>query len=573
MIHYNFNPFKLTIVRFVVVFSALIVLANSVILFYRATSTHKEEIKKAYIDAERLTKTVGDHIELTFLAVDVVLKRAVEKHQSNLLFGKNLTQDTQNNIISWVNETPQISAMLITDENGTITGIYRKLGYKPWMEGKISVVGEKYYAEHIDNYDSLYVGPQRSFIKNSPDFIVLSRRLNKLDGSFDGIVLAVVNNSYIKNFFGSIEKHKKTKLIVNHIDSSNLINPFSKSSAEYKEYLVKKDEVINLHKNGNDRNDITILKNDPEYSDDLRLYSFLQMPSVMMNISIIFYGEDILGGWKSDRFSDAIFYIIFLLFVLVIGFFSLELAKKVQKLRVSERRALAASKAKSDFLANMSHELRTPLNAIIGFSEMLTSEYFGKVNDKQKERLNDIHGCGNHLLSLINEVLDFSKGQAGKLEIKPEEVEFFRIVKEVVRIFEEKSEKENIKVINDVSKNLPYLFIDKRKIKQILINLISNAIKFCNEGGEVRIFSRINDKGNFEFIVKDNGIGMRKEDIPKALTAFGQVHQDLASGGTGLGLPLCKIFAELHDGTLKIDSEVGKGTTVTVELPQTNIID
>lgn len=545
-------------------FSALIVLANTVILVIRANSTHEEEMQNAVAVAERLTQTVGDYIELTFLAVDVVLKRAEEKHQSNLLFGKTLSQDTQNNIISWVNDTPQISAMLMANENGEISAIYRKRGYKSWMEGKENISMRGYFAHHIDNYDNLYVAPQQSFAKGSSDFTLLSRRLTKLDGSFDGVIVAVVSNRYIESFFESIERDKKTKLIVSHNSNGRTLISAGEKTNEggYNEYLDKAKKIKAK------KHEAIILQNDHKYSSRFRLYSFIEIPSVHMRISIISHGSDILKKWRAERLSDAIFFVIFLLFVFTIAFFSLELAKKVQKLKVSERRALAASKAKSDFLANMSHELRTPLNAIIGFSEMLTSEYFGSVNDKQKERLNDIHGCGNHLLSLINEVLDFSKGQADKLELRVEELEFHRLAREVTRLFEERASKDKITVINDVSKNLPYILVDKRKIKQILINLISNAIKFCKEGGEVRLFARVNEKGNFEFIVQDNGVGMNEEDIPKALTAFGQVHKDASIGGTGLGLPLCKIFAELHEGSLTIESELGKGTIITVELPK-----
>lgn len=585
MIHYNFNPFKLTIVKFVIIFSLIIVIANTFILAIRAVTTHQEVMGRAAMDSERVTTAIARYVELTFLAVDVVLKRAVEKHQSNLLFGSSLSKDTHNNIISWVNDTPQISAMLMADSGGKITAIYRKQNYKLWMDNRESIFGEPYFASHIDNYDSLYVGKSRSFVKGNMDFIVLSRRLNKLDGSFDGVIMAIVNNKYVESFFSSMEKNKQTKLILSHANGGDLLNPYSPLSDDNKSYANKKKQFLEEGDVFEEKGDSVVLdkfpsqpddvdgkvktySNDSSYSDGFRLYSFVDIPPVFMRVAVVSYGVDMLKEWKGDRLSDVIFFIIFVVFVFVVGFFSLELAKKVQKLRVSERKALAASKAKSDFLANMSHELRTPLNAIIGFSEMLTSEYFGSINDKQKERLNDIHGCGNHLLGLINEVLDFSKGQAGKLEVKAEELEFFRVVREVVRLFSERSGKESVTIENNVGKDLPYLFVDRRKIKQIMINLLSNAVKFSNEGGKVIVSAKVDEKNRFVITVEDSGIGMAQEDVPKALSAFGQVHQDSAIGGTGLGLPLCKIFAEIHGGDLVIDSELGRGTTVTVILPE-----
>jgi signal transduction histidine kinase len=315
------------------------------------------------------------------------------------------------------------------------------------------------------------------------------------------------------------------------------------------------------------KNKVFIKKISNSYDQKLRIYSFYELPTMPLQISLIFFGDDLLAAWKAERFSDLVFYIIFILFVAVVAFFSIELAKKVHKLRISEARALAASKAKSDFLANMSHELRTPLNAIIGFSEMLAEEYFGEVNPKQKERLKDIHGCGNHLLSVISDVLEFSKGQAGKMELNSENVTVKRLVDEVVRIFEDRIKLQGISIISNISAKAPVIFVDKRKIKQVLINLISNSVKFTESSGIIEVFSDVDETGNFILYVKDNGIGIDEADIPKAMSAFGQVHKDQTKGGTGLGLPLCKVFAELHGGDLEVTSKKNVGTIVTVTLP------
>ena len=569
------NPYRFAIVRFIILFSILIVSVNTVIIIYRGINRYHKEINSHKEEIESTTRALGDHIELTFLAVDVVLKRAAEKHRANLMFGRNLENDTENNIISWVDETPQISAMLMTNEYGEIKAIYRKKGYKLWMEGKEFVSSESYFKSHIDEIDTLYVDSQPSFEKNQGGFIILCRRLEKLDGSFDGIILAAVNIDYLLNFFQSIEKNRLTQIVINKLDENEMVyDPFSQSPAlaadakQFEDNQKFSQEFFGKQ----DSPKVVITKDKSEVDNKLRIYSFYQIPSIQLGLSLIFHGDDILQNWNSERLSDGILYIIFLLFVLVVAFFSVELAKQVAKLRASEKKALAASKAKSDFLANMSHELRTPLNAIIGFSEMLTTEYFGKVNEKQKERLKDIHGCGNHLLSLINDILEFSKGQAGKLEIRPEEVQISKVVNEVVRMFDERAKREGINIVTNASKALPYIFVDKRKIKQILINLISNSVKFTEKGDVITVAATINDRGEFVLSVKDSGIGMREEDIPKALSAFGQVHKDKMIGGTGLGLPLCKLFAELHQGSLDIKSKLGSGTEVTVTLPKKVIV-
>ncbi len=568
------SPYKFTIVRFIILFSVLIVAVNTVIIIYRGVNRYQKEITAQKDDIEAKTRAIGDHTELTFLAVDVVLKRAVEKHRSNLMFGTALQQDTENNIINWVDETPQISAMLITNEFGEIKAIYRKYGYKLWMEGKEFVNNEDYFKLHVDEIDALYVGRQNAFIRKShPGFIVLSRRLEKLDGSFDGVILAAVNIEYLLQFFGSLEKSSRSRMVISHLpDGTRMYDPFPSSEAQESKQFDENLVLSSGYTEGGEESGVILAKAESIADNDLRIYSFMALPAVQLQVSLMFHGSDILRNWDSERLSDAVLYIIFLLFVLVVAFFSIELAKQVTKLRISEKRALAASKAKSDFLANMSHELRTPLNAIIGFSEMLTTEYFGKINEKQRERIKDIHGCGNHLLALINDILEFSKGQAGKLEIRPEEVALYRVVSEVVRMFDERAHNEGINITVNVPKSLPYIFVDKRKIKQILINLISNAVKFSERGDIVDVSARVNDSEEFIIAVKDTGVGMREEDIPKALSAFGQVHKDKAIAGTGLGLPLCKLFVELHNGIMDIRSRLGAGTEVTVILPQKVII-
>jgi signal transduction histidine kinase len=216
----------------------------------------------------------------------------------------------------------------------------------------------------------------------------------------------------------------------------------------------------------------------------------------------------------------------------------------------------------------MSHELRTPLNAIIGFSEMINSGYFGPLNAKQKERIYDINLCGSHLLQLITDILEFSKGDAGKLELVEEKVDLGELVNESVRIMKGKIKTKDIDLIIRVEPGLPLLWGDNRKIRQILINLLSNALKFTPENGVITIAALYDVHHCLSLIVSDSGIGIAEEDIPKALSVFGQVHRAKNHEGTGLGLPLCKMYAELHDGKLTLTSKPGEGTTVKIIFPQ-----
>lgn len=240
-------------------------------------------------------------------------------------------------------------------------------------------------------------------------------------------------------------------------------------------------------------------------------------------------------------------------------------------LRVAKQNADAASKAKSTFLANMSHELRTPLNAIIGFSEIMMNETFGPVsNPKYLEYLGDMHLSARHLLEIINEVLDMSKIEAGRVELDEHETDLGQLVASVVRMSHSKAQSLGI-VLNDTAQpGLPHLFVDARLVRQILLNLVTNALKFTRSGGRVTIRTGLTEDRELYFTVEDTGIGIPKDRIKVAMEPFGQVFQPiLARGtqGTGLGLPLARAMAELHGGALEIESEPGKGTAVTVRFP------
>ncbi|MEO5338574.1 MAG: PAS domain-containing sensor histidine kinase [Magnetospirillum sp. WYHS-4] len=232
-----------------------------------------------------------------------------------------------------------------------------------------------------------------------------------------------------------------------------------------------------------------------------------------------------------------------------------------------------ANRAKSELLANMSHELRTPLNAIIGFSNMIQEEVFGPVgHDKYREYVKDICSSGEHLLSLINDILDVSAIEAGKLELNDDIVAFDVLAQACLRLIGPRANKGKVRLEYRESDPQP-LRVDPRRMKQVLLNLLSNAIKFTPEDGTVVLESQRAPDGSFSFQVRDTGIGMDPDGIAKALLPFGQVDSTMnrKHEGTGLGLPLTVALVELHGGRLSIASGLGQGTTVTVWIPPERI--
>ena len=247
-----------------------------------------------------------------------------------------------------------------------------------------------------------------------------------------------------------------------------------------------------------------------------------------------------------------------------------DLRRNQERLIAAKEAAEAANRAKFEFLANMSHELRTPLNAIIGFSGMMSDRMFGPLNARYLDYANIIGSSGKHLLAIITDILDLAQADAAKLMLAEERVNLSEVVELGSSIVQDMARRAQIDFRNEIEGPLPTVLGDPAKLTQILVNLLSNAIKFTEPGGKVRLKVVRPAQRGITFRVEDTGVGMSAEQIPIALTPFGQIESNLTRkhDGVGLGLPLTKRLIELHGGTIEIRSEPGTGTVVSAHLPE-----
>jgi signal transduction histidine kinase len=252
-----------------------------------------------------------------------------------------------------------------------------------------------------------------------------------------------------------------------------------------------------------------------------------------------------------------------------------QLSRRIEELEAAKLQAEAASKAKSDFLASMSHELRTPLNAIIGFSDLMQSEVLGPIgSDTYRGYVSDIHFSGCHLLEIINDILDVVRHESGKMELKEDTVPVEDLIADALRLVTPQAREAKVRLNwRPPATALPGLYCDRVRVRQILLNVLSNAVKFTEPGGSIEIKTEVTS--GLELIVRDTGIGIRPEDIARILTPFGQVASVYSRNhqGAGLGLTLTKALIERHGGHLRLYSSPGLGTTVRLSFPADRLVE
>ncbi len=549
------------------VFTVLTTLTAITMLLYQTYAEYEQSHVNGQHEAERLAHVLSTQLEHKLDTVDLLLQQADERYHLNQLFGKKLPKDVAHNFKRWVDSSPYLVSMVLINEKGQVEIGVNHTNYSNWLNYNQSFAKfASFTALRNDDSDPYIVSPYVSDKEGVPPVLIVARRVSLLSGKFGGIVIAAIDPAMFLEFFTSIDTGQKRYADIVLSNGESLF-----SSIDHTRRFDMTQPVWQQIKQQQRGSGTTHSMLYDDHGHTLAL-AYHRAQAIPITTVVAIDEEEFLYDFWQERLKDISFLVLFIVFGSIGSFFMIVMVKQVRRVEQSESAAILASQAKSEFLANMSHELRTPLNAIIGFSEMMNAGYFGPMNSKQKERMSDITLCGNHLLHLINDILEFSKGEAGRLELIEEKVSVRSITEETLRIMQEKIKSKHIIAKVEMADDMPLLFADKRKLKQVLINLISNAIKFTPPRGTITVSADCTEERAMKIQIIDTGIGIAEDDISTALAVFGQVHRSQSHEGTGLGLPLCRMFTELHSGKLSLSSILGEGTTVELYFPPERVI-
>jgi two-component system cell cycle sensor histidine kinase PleC len=540
-----------------------------------SAASRKEMSNLAGVLAEQTARTFQG-VELVLAAIEEQISRLTSDNRLGLLPLHLMLNDR-------IADIPQIKQVTIIGPDGhamASSRFYPTLG--------LSLADRPYFIAHRDNPGRalLITGPFQSRV-DGEWLIIVSRRVETPDGAFAGAIAVGLNPGYFEGVYRTAAGGEGMAIALLRNEGTVLARqPRPEGIIGTRMFdgalLARSSEAMS---NGD-------LRVTSRIDGQVRALTVKNVPGYPLIIAPSIREADIFIGWRHEALLIGIAAAVAATAILALLIFvwiseertrrhAAQLAMLVEKFntaRLEAERARAtadeANRAKSLFLANMSHELRTPLNAILGFSELIEQAVIGPLDSRYRDYAHDVRNSGEYLLRLINDLLDTSKIEVGRLDLREDPVDLGEVARECQRLLLDKAHDAYVELAIDLPPDMPMLLADRLRMKQILLNLLSNALKFTPAGGQVKLTATLMPQEDLELKVTDTGIGMRPEDVSVALEPFRQLDNLMSRRyeGTGLGLPLAKALTELHGGSFEVASHPGKGTVVRVLLPKRRVI-
>jgi signal transduction histidine kinase len=537
-------------------------------------------------ELRKLSLTLAEQADRSFQSVDLVLSSLSDRILAAGIvdaasFNEKLAgPDIHQLLRDEIDGIPQIGAITLVGAEGELVNFSRF-----WPIPKVNVADRDYFrAMKSDPGRKTYITPPVRNRTNGVWTIFVAHRLSNADGQLLGIIFCAIELRYFEDFYRAIDLGSGSAIILLRQDGTTLVR-YPPNDTVGKSFggqsILRGENAGTIRAPASATGEMSLKAG--------RLLA--NYPIIMLTTKT---EAAALDDWRSEARALALT-VAGCAILIALGGFGLgrhwrqqeslararaELRRQAERteafeaMREAKEAAEGANLAKSEFLTTMSHELRTPLNAILGFSDMMVSETLGPLgNPRYRSYAKDIHDSGSHLLALINDLLDLSKSVAGKLELSEDRVDALQVVETVCRLVQPRVGEAKLTLTRRLPTGPVLIFCDGRKLMQMLLNLVSNAYKFTAPGGRIDCTLTV-DAGGIRFIVADDGIGIPEEQLDRVLQPFAQVDSSLSRrhDGTGLGLALVKAMAELHGGSLCLESRAGAGTTATVTLPRERLV-
>ncbi|MBM3489373.1 MAG: hypothetical protein FJX68_02825 [Alphaproteobacteria bacterium] len=530
----------------------------------------QDALEYAHNHLDAVAELHARHAARAIQAVDLALEAAAERAETLGLSDAARRREMHGILRKRASEAPQIRALLIIDAQGR--AIVDSAAEPP---RRLQVDDRDYFLAQRDHADGgLFIGsPVRSRLNNLW-LIGMSRRIEASDGRFAGVALASVVPEYFEDFFAALPADNGYWAVLLREDG-RLLARHPPATGELGDSWTWGDA-----KGGNaeDAAEGIPPQSASPFAGEPHLKAFRRLPDYPLLVVVAATERSVLAVWRQRASIVLLSALLSVVAVGGVGWLLWRQSRKaeglVEALATANRKATAATTAKSAFLANKSHELRTPLNAIVGFADALRGGHFGLLSARQAEYIEDIHQAGQHLTALVGGVLDMSKIEAGRLELEETEVSLSAVIETCLQLVLPQARSANVRLSAAPCDPDIRLVADELRLREAVLNLLSNAIKFTLPQGAVSL-STSQRNGSLEIAVSNTGFGMSAAELVTALTPFGQVRgnvQHRAQAGTGLGLPITEALVRLHGGTLSIDSVKGHGTTARILLPASRLL-
>jgi signal transduction histidine kinase len=536
---------------------------------------HQQALRDAESRLAQLNLVLTEQVERSLQSVDTVLQTLAAVAARGDLFDPSVSSRMRTYLANQAEASPHVRAFLVMNGNGDLVID----SSNPTPRSYNGADRDNFrFLKSAETHDVHIAAPLLGRLSGEWLFTV-SRRLEDGNGAFAGIISSVVDVRYFAEFFESVKLGDDSRITLWRDDGTFLVGtPFVERR------LGKKHDEMTAWIAGLGGKTAGVLRQNGLVSGEERMTSFNRMKTYPTLVQVSRTIDGILSPWRGEAYALAIFALIATLILCGIGWVLLRMAKAQENLLLSayEARAHAeyasklaerANRQKTKFFSAVSHDLRTPLCTISGFSDLMLAGHAGPLTEKAHDYVENIQNSGKYLLELLNDLLDMGKLEAGRLTLSDDEFALRSVVMECLRQSAALSTAARV-ALAPYAENAFGLRADPLRMRQILFNLLSNAIKFTPAGGRVEIATTRASDGSLRIAVSDSGIGMSHDEINTALEPYGQVRNDFTRTreGTGLGLPLVKALVDMHGGRLEIESEAGKGTTVTVVLPSNRVL-